>query len=1133
MASNAGTLEQLILEIAKTLEPLKDLAGPDIFARLGVPLPRAIAGNGAIGSKLGTVASKAGQLGPGISSLAAQIQSENIAGIISAGGDLIATVAGIISEMKDLGTALETAAASLTGPGKAAILELAGQMAVRMLEFCIVGYLHKKMPTLTSTLHLLGLIDKEPDVPATMEVSGSSKDPVVRRIRLDLLANFINDPIAYFKSIYDWGNPAFTGGKLLPRIQALLESAGMPAELYKIGSQPLTLDAYFFHLQTDTTVNPPGIQFGFHLPGSTTVDRNLNFSDLWKGSLHVKPAFAAGLSGTWRPPFDISLKPPTGNLSLESSLGIKAEKSGDDAVVILGLSGGSRLQAKSIGGGLNLNAQLGTAGGAVEPGFHLEIREGKLIIDFSQGDGFIQQLLSGIKLEADFGLLANWDPKNGLRLQGSGGLEVFIPLQIDLLVLEVNGLYFSLGFSNEAPLQFGLAAQLKAALGPLTAVVDRIGTRINLNFPENASGKLGMADIDFAFLPPNGVGLSLDAGPIKGGGFLKLDTEKGEYFGVLELSFQNVVDLKAIGIINTKMPDGTDGFALLILITAEFTPIQLGFGFTLNGVGGLLALNRSVNTDALKTGVRSGAVNSILFPQDVVANVNRIISDIKTIFPIVEGHFVLGPMAKIGWGTPTLISLELGVIIDIPSPQLIILGVLRCILPDEEAALLKLQVNFAGGIDFENGLWFDASLFDSRLLTFTLEGDMALRIGWGSDPVFIISVGGFHPAFKEIPNDLKSMKRLKISLLSGDNPRLSVQAYFAVTSNTVQSGAKAELYAEAAGFNVYGYLGYDLLVQFNPFHFIADIYAGLALRRGSSVICGISVHFSLSGPTPWNANGEASITILFFEISVGFDITWGDDAPAQPKELEDILPLVKTALEDERNWLAKLPDNCSTHVSQRKVELPEGRILVQPFSILSVSQKVVPLEIEINKFGNKKPAADKLFTLSANGLSTEYVQEEFAIGNYVQLKDAEKLSRKSFEKMKSGLRFQTGDATGSGNKIEKEVNYELSYVHRKKFLVIRAGIYKFFKEAFNVLVKGNAISKSKLSVSARVTANAPAAVTFKEPGYAVVNQSDLALYSPNSLAASEAEAYYIQETLIKDNPALKNKLQVVSQFEMN
>ena len=48
----------------------------------------------------------------------------------------------------------------------------------------------------------------------------------------------------------------------------------------------------------------------------------------------------------------------------------------------------------------------------------------------------------------------------------------------------------------------------------------------------------------------------------------------------MELSFK-FLSLKAIGLLNTKFPDGRPGFSLLIIIAAEFTPIQLGFGFTL------------------------------------------------------------------------------------------------------------------------------------------------------------------------------------------------------------------------------------------------------------------------------------------------------------------------------------------------------------------------------------------------------------------------------------------------------------------------------------------------------------------------------------------------------------------------
>jgi len=408
---------------------------------------------------------------------------------------------------------------------------------------------------------------------------------------------------------------------------------------------------------------------------------------------------------------------------------------------------------------------------------------------------------------------------------------------------------------------------------------------------------------------------------------------------------------------------------------------------------------------------------------------------------------------------------------------------------------------------------------------------MALRIGWKT-PVFILSVGGFHPAFHEVPPDLTNMARLGISLLGGDNPRISIMTYFAITSNSVQSGAKVELYAEACGFNVYGFLGYDLLVQFNPFHIIADIYAGLALRSGTDVIMGIDVHCELSGPTPWNANGDASLTILFFTISVGFNVTWGDTGPSQPVETEDVLKLVVDAIKDDRNWKADFPANTNQSVTLKKIELADGQIIIHPFGILGVSQKIVPLDFTINKFGNKRPAPDTTFAITYAAGPTQDNKEEFAIANFVQMSDSEKLSRKSFEQMKSGLVFQASNSSVYGSYIDKDVNYELEYVHRKK-LTLRAGIVKLFGGLFDVLVKGSAAHKSAYSVSKTYANNAPSKIDTPARQYMVVNTSDMSLYASDSVADSEAAAYNLHDTLVQKNPGLKGTLQVVSAFELN
>jgi hypothetical protein len=827
----------------------------------------------------------------------------------------------------------------------------------------------------------------------------------------------------------------------------------------------------------------------------------------------------------------VTFAPPSGSVAGNATVKLIAERtSPTEPFILFGQAGASRVEMGKFT--LTLGTRVSGNGGTFT--IQGDAEKLKVRIDTSEGDGFLSKILPPVDVEADFDVTAGLSSDRGFYFGGSSALEVRLPVHIELGPVSIPALTIGAMLKNgELPISIG--ADIQASLGPLVAVVQNMGITATFSLAGDNSGNLGPLDFGLGFKPPDGVGLSIDTGALKGGGFLGFKPEQGEYFGALELSFQNVIALKAVGIINTKMPDGSKGFALLILITAEFAPIQLGFGFTLIGVGGLLALNRTLDTEALRTGVRTGAVNSILFPQDVVANIAKIISDLKTIFPLAQGHFVIAPMGKLGWGTPTLLTLELGVILDIPQPQFVILGVLRCILPSEDAPILKLQVNFAGGIDFDRGLiWFDASLFDSRLLIYTLAGDMALRIGWGDQSILIITVGGFHPSFQEIPPDLKSLKRISISLLSGDNPRLTSLTYFAITSNTVQNGARTELYAAACGFNLYGFFGYDLLIQFNPFHFVADIYAGLALRKGTSVLAGVSAHCQLSGPTPWRARGEATLEILFFDITVDFDVSWGDDGPAQIEQTVDVLTLLGEALNDDRNWIATFPANTHPSVTMKKLTPPPGKIVLHPFGVLAVSQKVVPLGVEINKFGNRKPTGATKFDVAVtDGSTTTEEREEFAMSHFLRMTDSEKISRKSFEKMRSGLRFATGDSTLSGASVQKDVDYELSYVHRKLDLVIKAGLHKLFGTVFSMFSRGGAVSKNAYSMNKYAGHTPPSKIDVAAGPYSVVNAADLTPHAAGLAFATETEALQMHDQLVAKDPALAGKVLVVSAYELN
>jgi hypothetical protein len=1127
VSDDAGTLERLALGLAAALAPLeRDLEAGNVdslLRQLGMGALAAVPVPAGLSSALNTTTAAAAALPARIGALSGAIAAGNAPQIIAEGTSTISATVDVLDGIDAIAGQLP---AALTGAGVPAADAgtFAGQFARRLTSYAFVRFLEENKAFVLGALGAVGLVDR-----VELPNVGGAGSHLDRSLRLDRIGNVVSDPGSALRTAYGWGDPAFDGRDLLRRIADLLRGASAVVAFDETAAVP-ELDLRFFSIRPTTGPGPRGLVLTIHETVPDGFSGSADISPRVRAEAHLDASLEGGLAITIVPPSTIDAE-PSAALTGRARVGISYRAPNGRPSTLLGIAGGIGVRADSlsIGAGTDWawDAASGKAHGELAIGG--DIHGGKLTIDFTQADGFLGSILSATRVDVAFDAGFDWSISRGLRLRGSSGLELKIPTHLALGPIGIETLTLSGGVSaGSFPISF--AADVKGSLGAIEVIVEEIGATALLSFPASGRGLVGPVDLEFAFKPPKGAGLSVDTGVIKGGGYLHFDPDAGEYFGALELSFQGFIDLKAFGLVNTKFPDGHQGFAFLILITAEFAPIQLGFGFTLLGVGGLLSVNRTLDTPALMAGVKTGAINSILFPQDVVANIARIASDIKTVFPLAEGHFVIAPMGKIGWGTPTLISLELGVIVDIPMPQIAIIGVLRCLLPTEDTALLALQVNFAGGIDFGRGLlWFNASLFDSRLLAFTLEGDMAVRLGWGESSMLVLTVGGFHPAFREVPDDLRNMTRLTISLLSGSNPRITVQTYFAVTSNTVQSGAKVELYAAACGFNVYGFLGYDLLVQFNPLHFIADLYAGLALRAGTSTIAGVSLRGQLSGPTPWNANGEASLEILFFSITVGFNETWGDEEPAQPIEIEDVTGLMRSALKDDRNWRVEVPANSTTGVSVHDPNLAGGTIVIQPFAILSVSQKVAPLGIPLEKFGNKKPDRD-LFEVTTPLTGSAEAREEFAIANFKKLSDSDKLSAKSFEQMRSGLRFSTGDAAETGARTVIEVDYELSYVHRSSGLVIFAGLVKLASTLFATLVGGSAATKNAFSKT-KTGAIKPATIHVADAGFLVVATSDLSIVGA-PVAMTMAEAAAQQDALILADPTLAGTLQVVASHEV-
>ncbi|MDN3203126.1 DUF6603 domain-containing protein [Algoriphagus sediminis] len=714
-------------------------------------------------------------------------------------------------------------------------------------------------------------------------------------------------------------------------------------------------------------------------------------------------------------------------------------------------------------------------------------------------------LLRELEIGSDFGVDMDIRWPSGMSISfGSSEGEFLIPVngkfgnavKLDALKITfqdkgANGLDFGVSFSGAS-----------ITLGPVAASVEGLGIEANIkkavinNGIPQGNANFGIVNIDISFKPPTGLGVSLDTPVFTGGGYLFFDSEKGEYAGAVELSFMKMFAVSAIGLINSKMPDGKPGTSVLFIVSVEFSPgIALGFGFFISGLGGILGIHRTIQVERLRDGVRTGTIQNILFPKDIVANISKILTDIREVFPVKRDQFVLGPMAAITWGVPTILRVDLGVAIEFANPvRFGILGVLRVILPDENAALIKIQVAFLGMIDFEKGmLSFDASLFDSKVLTFGLEGDMVLRIGWGAKPDFVLSVGGFHPRFNP-PTHLQipPMKRLTLKILSG-NPRLTLTCYFAVTSNTVQFGAGIDFYFGVAGFKVVGEFGFDVLFQFSPFRFIADARARLAVKAGSTTLLSLSLEFSLEGPTPWRAKGTAKFKILFFSVKVRFDVTWGDKKDTKLPDIA-VLPLIEEALNDDQNWRS-IVVNGSPGMRMKGIKADEGLILTANGSI-ELNQKIVPLKVEITKFGQFNPADYSHFEVievkigdtTIQTKDVKYIKDTFAPANFLDLKNDEKLALPSFNEQNSGVSLEGTDQLKTGTVVDRQVKYEQLIMDET---ITRLQALKGMSPShMTFFSKRGAVAQSALSSYMSKVVN-PNKVVLQKPGFAVVGTDDL------------------------------------------
>ena len=650
-------------------------------------------------------------------------------------------------------------------------------------------------------------------------------------------------------------------------------------------------------------------------------------------------------------------------------------------------------------------AYIGYAGG-FDAGYRGEIRKLKLGLDLRKLNSFFEALLSN-KIELNLDKLAlGYSYKNGLDVEGSVSVRIPINKNIDLKAAKLSGPAIEVGFPDLRGVSFGLSLNsLALNLGCVHFSLADLGFSLKSDLFDSR-----WHFNDFNLSPslklPDGIGLSIDLeGAVKGTGALKWNKEKGEVIGAAELVVVDLFGASALFILNMKETDGVK-FSFMGAISVYFTPgIQLGMGFSLTAVGGALGLFRRIDTDRMQQAVHEGTLSTVMFVKDLDKNLDTVLANMTSYYPISKENFFFGVMAQISWAEK--VKVELGLFIQAPDPVVIMIaGGLHFNVADSLDKLLSINANFLGIIDLSKGLSFDASLYDSYIVGIQFYGDIALRIYWaGETKGFLLSAGGFHPQYTpEAGFNVANMKRLGMKLDIGP-VKFSMEEYFAVTSNTVQFGSDTRLQIGWDKFGISGYMYYNVLFQFRPFAFSFDAGIGVAVKCGSWTLMSIALALEVSGPRPWHFKGTASFWFLFIKIEVGIEETWGKKQEVAEQSRIAVFPLYSDEFSRMDNWTV-----ISTDLKDKLVTIApyEGdELMMNSSDTLFFSQEAVPLNKDIERFGESIPSLTRIELTSVN-VGTKEIKKQttttsFAPSMFKNMTDKEKLAAPSYEKMPSGF----------------------------------------------------------------------------------------------------------------------------------
>jgi hypothetical protein len=295
----------------------------------------------------------------------------------------------------------------------------------------------------------------------------------------------------------------------------------------------------------------------------------------------------------------------------------------------------------------------------------------------------------------------------------------------------------------------------------------------------------------------------------------------------------------------------------------------------------------------------------------------------------------------------------------------------------------------------------------------------------------------------------------------------------------------------------------------------------------------VSLDGSLSGPNPFRVRGTATLSVLFFDISVDVDEKFGSEDQATLPPADPWPPLL-AALKDPRNWAA-LPGAGVLPIATLSLPAGTQATVIDPAGKMVWRQTVAPLDRTLTRFGSTATPAPVKYTVSSvtvGGTTATFApaNEYFAAAQFEDMTDAEKLSQPSFESMQAGVEVASATVR-LGPSIAAPLEYETEYVDAQHGARLRT---KFLLPLWMQTgrLESSVYGQGGLKGAGTRAYAAPRKLAQTAEQYVVVSTNDLSVRADVTTPTTKGKAHQMLKEYVSTRPGERDTLQVLPLHEL-